>query len=388
MGRVILGWINRGDQMTDPAAKDSKTAPTAASNAAAGTAGQAPKKAASGLLDRGLERTRLKVDFDPADFGMAPLSLEILVAGEPSPADLYMPLYNREKRAVEMNPACAMGDEFKASWRDRLLDAEQTKVYVPLAQAPMLNSYFSTFANAIMSDTRAGTRKKTMVLQELADLNMRSLFGSELTPKAVEGAVGQAQEAVTRMSRDTQILSSLGTILKTDYNVYAHSVNVCMLSMAFGRYLRFSESAVSAMGVGGMLHDVGYSKLPKDLLTKEEPLTSAEQEQARNHTRLGYQTLMPIPSVPYDALMIVMHHHENADGSGYPHGLKAEKTPLPARLARLVDAFDAMTSARPHQDARTAYQAAATMMQERDNIFGADLVPTFVRFLASPFITS
>jgi HD-GYP domain-containing protein (c-di-GMP phosphodiesterase class II) len=335
-------------------------------------------------LERGLERTRLKVDFDPADFGMAPLSLEILVAGEPSPADLYLPLYNREKRAVEMNPACAMGEEFKASWRDKLLEAEQTKVYVPVDQAPLLNTYFGSFAASIMNDSKAGSRKKAMVLQELASLNMRSLFGSELTSKAVEGAVSQAQEAVTRMSRDTQILSNLGTIMKTDYNVYSHSVNVCMLSMAFGRFLRFSEAAVQTMGVGGMLHDVGYSKLPKELLTKTD-LTPAEEELKRTHTRLGYQTLMNVAAVPYDALMIAMHHHENADGSGYPARLRAERTPFPARVAHIVDDYDALTTSHGDTPGLTAPEAASHMVQNA-RFYGMDLITSFIRFLGSKYV--
>ncbi len=352
---------------------------------AEGGSGGGAQKPTRSVLDRKLDGTRLKVDFDPADFGMAPLSLEILIAGEPSPADLYLPMFNRETRLVEMNPACAMGEEFKASWRDKLIDAEQTKIYVPIDQAPLLNNYFSAFATTIMSDSKSGARKKAMVLQELASLNMRSLFGSELTPKAVEGAVNQAQEAVTRMSRDTQILSNLGTIMKTDYNVYSHSVNVCMLAMAFGRFLRYSEATIQSLGVGGMLHDVGYSKLPKELLTKTEPLTQAEEELKRNHTRLGYQALMNVAAVPYDALMITMHHHENADGSGYPGHLRAERTPFPARVVHVVDSYDILTTGREGHPAMSAPEAAANMVQNA-RLYGQDLIPPFIRFLGSKYV--
>jgi HD-GYP domain-containing protein (c-di-GMP phosphodiesterase class II) len=370
--------------MADPSEKDKdQVAPPV--DAKEGPPVVQSKKAGASVLDRKIDGARLKVDFDPADFGMAPLSLEILIAGEPSPADLYLPMFNRETRSVEMNPACAMGEEFKAVWRDKLMDAEQTKVYVPIDQAPLLNNYFAAFSASLMTDSKAGSRKKAMVLQELASLNMRSLFGSELTSKAVEGAVNQAQEAVTRMSRDTQILSSLGTIMKTDYNVYSHSVNVCMLAMALGRFLRFSEAAVQTLGVGGMLHDVGYSKLPKELLTKTEPLTPGEEELKRTHTRLGYQALMNVAAVPYDALMIAMHHHENADGSGYPAHLRAERTPFPARVVHVVDDYDILTTGRNDTPGLTAAEAAATMIKNA-RFYGQDLITSFIRFLGSKYV--
>ncbi len=341
----------------------------------------------SRLLDRPLDRTRLRVDIEPADYDMAPLALEVLVPGEPTPVDLYLPLFEQGK--VVMTPACQKGEEFRAQWRDRLMAADQRVVFVRLEQSQELNDYFQRMAPAIMEDSSRPLRNKAMVVQELAVLNLNTLFNAEeITPKILKKTVDRVQQTVQRITSTPQLMTNMSTILRTDYSVYTHSVNVCMLCMALARYLGRSEAYVHAMGVGGMMHDVGRAKLPRSLTTKTGPLSEQEMALMRNHPQLGYQMVSQVGAVPYDSLMIVLHHHENADGSGYPHGLKAEKTPLPARLARMVDAFDAMTSTRPHQDARSAYQAAATMMQERDSVFGADLVPTFVRFLASPFITA
>ncbi len=336
------------------------------------------------LLDHDLGSTRLKVEFDPTDFNMAPLSLEILVAGEPSPADMYLPLFDMETHSIKMNLACKSGEEFQARWRDRLIDAEQTKVYVPLEQAPQLNVYFGSFAGALLADG-VGSKKKAQVLQELASLNMRALFGSDLSPKVVEGAVSRAQESVTRMSRDPQLLTKLGSILKTDFSVYSHSINVCMLAMGLGRFLGFSEAGVHSLGIGGMLHDVGYSKLPKELTTKEDP-TPAEKELIRGHPRLGYQLLMGVGTVPYDSLMMVMHHHENADGTGYPAHLRAERTPFPARLIHIVDAYDHMITDRGEKKGLSAVEAATEIIKTGEKMFGADLIPPFVRFLGSKYV--
>lgn len=103
----------------------------------------------------------------------------------------------------------------------------------------------------------------------------------------------------------------------------------------------------------------------------------------RQHPHWGHRLLSSAHSVSMEVLKAVLHHHENADGSGYPHGIRAERTPLAARLLRLVDAFDAMTSHRPHRSAMQAFEAVSTIMQS-PHLFGEDLIPPFLRFLANP----
>jgi HD-GYP domain-containing protein (c-di-GMP phosphodiesterase class II) len=339
------------------------------------------------LLDRPLDRSRLRVEFNPAEQGVAPVSLEVLVPDAPLPADLYLPLVNRETQEVEMTLASRAGDVFLARWRDRLAKAGQRQVFLKLEEAGQLVDYFQEHAPAIVDSPDSTLRKKAMVVREMASLNLRVLFGGDLSPRAVEGAVGRAHDTVSRLASNPMILSNLAEVVKSDYSVYTHSVNVCMLAMAFGRYLAMSEGQVAALGMGGLLHDVGMSRMPPAILEKPGPLTPAERQTMNQHPRRGYQMLLPIGAVPYDVLMIVLHHHENADGTGYPDHVPAERTPRLARLVKVCDAFDAMTSQRPYQDARPAYDAAKTLIQDMSSMFGPDLVPTFIRFLGSPFFS-
>ena len=111
-----------------------------------------------------------------------------------------------------------------------------------------------------------------------------------------------------------------------------------------------------------------------------------EQEAIRRHPRLGYDMLVTISSIPYDVLMMILHHHENADGTGYPSGLESSRTPDLARLLRVVDTYDAMTSLRPYHDAIPPYDAASTLIESMPEKFGSDMVPKFIRFLGSPYV--
>jgi HD-GYP domain-containing protein (c-di-GMP phosphodiesterase class II) len=340
------------------------------------------------LLDRPLKGGLLSVAFDSLDLGMATMSLEMLVSGEPAPCDIFLALYSRSKKRVEMKLICGRGQRFKALWRDRLRKAKQDKVYVPLGETRLLHDYFMRYSGAIIDNTQITRRRKISVVQEMAIFNLQLLFGSQLEQRDLTHMVERSNDTVGRMARDPQILSNLSEVLKSDYSVYAHSVNVSMMSMAFGRYINLHENRIHSLGMGGLLHDIGMSRLPRAVLDKTEPLNLDEREAIRRHPEQGYNMLLNVSAVPYDVLQIVKHHHENADGSGYPGGLTSQRTPLLARIIRVVDAYDAMTSLRPYHDAYAPFEAASNLIKSMSDQFGEDIVPRFIRFLGSPYVAS
>ncbi|MGD9124469.1 MAG: HD domain-containing protein [Desulfarculaceae bacterium] len=338
------------------------------------------------VLDRPLDRGLLSVDFDPAEMGMAPITADLLVPGEKSPADMFLAVFNREERRVEMEPACPKGHVFQAKWRDRLRKAEQGKLYVRINEAAAVGEYFQRCAGSIINDPGLTRRKRIGVVQEMAGLNLKLLFGSDLSPRDLEKAVSQGQQTVSQVARNPQLLDNLSSVLRSDYSIYSHCVNVSLLAMAFGRYLGLSEGRIHSLGMGGLFHDLGMARLPRPLLEKKDKLSSEEMAHFHRHPRLGYQMLQYVSAAPYDVLMIVLHHHENADGTGYPSRLKAERTPYLARVVKVVDAYDAMTSERSYHDPQSPYQAANQLIESMSAQFGQDLVPAFIRFLGSPFM--
>jgi HD-GYP domain-containing protein (c-di-GMP phosphodiesterase class II) len=341
----------------------------------------------SSVLDRELGRARVKRGFNPSEMGMAPLNLEVLVINEPLPVDFYVPIFRKESQKIEMTLAAEKGEIYKKAWRERLKKTNQTKFFVKVEEGDAINEYFDRNASKILDADNSPLSRKRTVIKEMANLNLRVLFGSDLSPRALDSSVKRSQETVSRMARDPMILTKLVDVLSIDYSVYSHSVNNSMLAMAFGKYLGFDERRIMALGLGGMLHDVGMAKLPGGLADKQDELTPRERSAMRQHPTLGYKMLLPIGAVSYDVLMIVQHHHENADGSGYPAGLPESKIPLPARIIRLIDAYDLMTSNRPDRPAMNPSQAAGILLGDDMPLYGADLVPEFVRFLGSPAFT-
>jgi hypothetical protein len=136
-------------------------------------------------------------------------------------------------------------------------------------------------------------------------------------------------------------------VRRHDSGVFTHVVNVCILGMAFARHLGWPEAKVVAFGLGALLHDIGMASLPRQLWAKTEPLTAREQEGIKTHPLRGVQLLETFGDLPEEIFFMTVQHHEGGDGAGYPLGLPEQAIHPWARLLRLLDTYEAMTSVRP-----------------------------------------
>jgi HD-GYP domain-containing protein (c-di-GMP phosphodiesterase class II) len=127
-----------------------------------------------------------------------------------------------------------------------------------------------------------------------------------------------------------------------------HSERVGWLATLTGRVLSLPAAQLQMLEWAGMLHDVGKIGVPEYILNKPGRLTAAEFELIKLHPRLSHDVLKPVASLQ-PVLAPVLYHHENYDGSGYPAGLRDVQIPLAARIIRIADTFDALTSTRPYR---------------------------------------
>lgn len=132
------------------------------------------------------------------------------------------------------------------------------------------------------------------------------------------------------------------------------------------------------------MHDIGKVAVPDDILLKPGPLTDEEFAIMKSHTLIGRQTLelgqQGTESVPMLQMCIDIAycHHEKHDGSGYPRGISGDGIPLPARIIALVDAYDAITSARPYKKARSHEQAIRAIQESNGTHFDPPMVKAFM----------
>ena len=165
-----------------------------------------------------------------------------------------------------------------------------------------------------------------------------------------------------------------------DHETIGHSCRVARLAVELAERIGLRGETLTAIEWGALLHDVGKTTVPAEILDKPGPLAAEEMAVIRQHPRQGYQMLKHLVFLG-PALDIVLSHHERWDGRGYPNGLAAERIPLSARVFAVVDTYDAITSDRPYRAARGHGEAVAELRR----VAGTQLDPRVVeRFLAIP----
>jgi HD-GYP domain-containing protein (c-di-GMP phosphodiesterase class II) len=164
-----------------------------------------------------------------------------------------------------------------------------------------------------------------------------------------------------------------------DNYAYAHCIDACGLSVAFGRHLGLSLEAIEDLAVGTLMFDIGKLQLPEALLKKPGRLTDSEFSLIRRHVEFGTEMVSKMKGVNRNIVSIVLHHHERHDGKGYPRGVRGSRIPVNGRIAALVDCFDAITSDRPYSAAISAYDAVQMIYAWRDKDFQADIVEQFIQ---------
>ena len=170
-------------------------------------------------------------------------------------------------------------------------------------------------------------------------------------------------------------------VLATDHNTYTHSVNVGVLSVLLAREIFKGKRGVGTgsiqdLGIGCFLHDLGKCKLAGSLFDKKGKLTVEEMRQMRMHPGYGYEILNPAKQLSEESKSIVLQHHERADGTGYPLGLKGDQIHYLAHLCSIVDMYEALTSQRPFKESLSPFEALKMMKEEMVNednreLFGA-----------------
>jgi putative two-component system response regulator len=137
---------------------------------------------------------------------------------------------------------------------------------------------------------------------------------------------------------------------------------------------------LEAISAAALLHDIGKLGIPDRLLHKPGPLTADEYDQVKQHAIIGADILSAMAFTGPLAL-IVRHHHENWDGTGYPDGLRGEAIPIGARVLAIVDCYDALTSDRPYRRSLSHERATAMILERKGTMYEPAIADAFFRII-------
>jgi cyclic di-GMP phosphodiesterase len=213
------------------------------------------------------------------------------------------------------------------------------------------------------------------------DFLNKPVLAEELTARVK--SLLRVKEFTDELETADSVLCTLGLIVEgRDPYTEGHCERLALYGADLGRHLGLDEDSIVALRRAGYLHDLGKIAVPDAILRKGSDLTLQEWEVMKRHPATGENICKPLKSLRL-VLPIIRHHHEHADGSGYPDGLRAAEIPLLPRVLQVVDVYDALHTARPYKPALGHDEAAQTMREEaRQGLWDAELVNEFFSMLA------
>ncbi|MBR1477596.1 MAG: HD-GYP domain-containing protein [Lachnospiraceae bacterium] len=148
----------------------------------------------------------------------------------------------------------------------------------------------------------------------------------------------------------------------SDEYTFKHSVDVATVAMIIGKNYGLVRDQIHDIGVAGLLHDLGKTKIPGAVLNKPAKLDENEFALMKQHSLFGFQILKDKQEFNEDIMRGVLQHHEKINGSGYPLGVGATKIHTYAKIISVADVYDALVTARPYKSAFTAREAIEMIM--------------------------
>ena len=228
-------------------------------------------------------------------------------------------------------------------------------------------------ASVEMDRARSLYRETTAVVRNLM---AASRSGRQVDVAALDPV---AERMVQSAFRNPHALSGISRIKTKDEYTFMHSVGVSALLVSFARELDLPEQQIHDIAIGGLVHDIGKSLVPQNVLNKPDKLTDEEFVKMKDHVTYSRKLLVDLPDISQTALDVALLHHERMDGTGYPVGKDGNTISLIGRMSAIVDVYDALTSVRVYKHAWEPTLAMKKLVEWSPNHFDAELVQRFVR---------
>lgn len=213
---------------------------------------------------------------------------------------------------------------------------------------------------------------RTLAKDIIASIRLGSVIDANRCRRVVS-------DTVDSVLRNNQALLWLTQIKHKDDYTAEHSLNVCILAAAFGRFLGMPRPEIERLALCGLLHDVGKIRVREEVLNKNGPYTPREFEEMKRHPTHGRDILMSVSGLDPIAVDVAYSHHERPGGEGYPRNLAAEQIPYFAKIIAVVDAYDAITSHRCYDRARPSQTALDIIYRCRGEQFDEPLALSFIQ---------
>lgn len=179
------------------------------------------------------------------------------------------------------------------------------------------------------------------------------------------------------------LLAIMDAVEAREPYVGSRTRSVATYAAATARALALPPEQVEQVRLGAILCNLGMLRVPEAILHKREALTAEERARIRHHPIRSAEMLSGVPQLE-PVIPIVLHHHEDWRGGGYPIGISGERIPLGARIVRLCETYDALTSERAHRAAHPPHEALKVIAAGSGRQFDPQVVQAFAQVMRHP----
>lgn len=273
------------------------------------------------------------------------------------------------------------GNQVNQEQLAKLSESGQKEVFIDLEEEIEYEKYLEAHLGDILENQGPSEDQKADIFSKVSTNVVKDSFETSLGLGAMDMDTLHRTQSVVKNAlifiAESNSLNALAKMIGHDYKTYEHATKVLWFTVAFLRnnpdileqiepdYQALDEvqkkEVLKQCGVGAMLHDIGKVFVPQDILNKNGPLNEVEWEIIKRHPLSGLAMLLDTEN-PIFVKKAVLHHHEDFHGGGYPMRLEGQNINILARVLRIVDVFDAMTSRRPYKDAMSPAKAVKIMI--------------------------
>lgn len=315
------------------------------------------------------------------DLGYVPFPVKFLVLDFMIPCDLFVPVLAKGEEVPNFVKVLDRGQFFSEEWRFALHEQRVEMLYAEEGTAMDLDDYFAEVLHAFSEDEVTTASQKAQVVYNYGEFLARRVFQDVFDGQLFEKVNQWVESAVRLLEHEHAKASVIYRLFSRDYETFTHCVQVALMAAAFCGFCgRCSEDAGS-VAVAGLYHDIGKIWVDQRILLKPTSLSREEFAHIRRHPQAAYDHLAAMDWMNADQLAAVLEHHESMDGTGYPRGLQGADIHPHARVLRICDCFDALTTDRPYKKAVTPYRALKLMQSEMRLSLDRHLLYKFIQFL-------
>lgn len=225
--------------------------------------------------------------------------------------------------------------------------------------------------------------KAQKLIGEARDLAAKIMHDTfEDTPIDVGVVEEWADDVVDAVLVNPDAVKFVSALRSKDTYLLEHSVNVACLLVTFGQYLKLDKQILKQLAIGGMLHDIGKTKVKSKILNKPAKLTEEEFDHMKLHQVYAAEMIPQISGLTEISKMVCLMHHEKLDGKGYPLGLSGDDIPLYGRMSSIVDIYDALTAERCYKTGLSPSDAFKLLLKMTPKQLDQDLVYKFINCIS------